>query len=87
MSNIKKIILCLLKIKKYSSAATKTCGVESVTYCDIVLFFDAHVELFLQLLLPPLELLEEQQLLVECQLIEVCQFQLWIQLQLLSVQQ
>lgn len=80
MSNIKKIILCVLKIKKYSSAAKKTWGVEPVTYCDIVLFFDAHVELFLQLLLPPLELLEEQQLLVECQLIEVCQFQLWIQL-------
>lgn len=61
-------------MKKYSSAATKTWGVEPVTYCDIVLFLDAHNEVFLQRLLPPFELLEEQQLLVECQLIEVCQF-------------
>lgn len=53
----------------------------------MVLLPDAEVELLLQLLLSPLELLEEQQLLVERELVQVSQLQLWVQAELLPAEQ
>lgn len=53
----------------------------------MVLLPDAEAELLLQLLLPPLKLLQEQQLLVECELVQVGQLQLRVEAELLSQEQ
>lgn len=65
----------------------RTTCTQTVAHRDAVLLLNASVELLLQAVLPPLELLEEQQLLVEHQLAEVGQLQLPIQTQLLMTQQ